>query len=47
MTDSATSKGSPTASQRITNQIAELTDWRGRLLAQLRKVIMEGRPRNH
>jgi hypothetical protein len=41
MTDSATSKGSPTASQRITNQIAQLTDWRGRLLAQLRKVIIE------
>lgn len=27
--------------QRITNQIAELGDWRGRMLAQLRKLILE------
>jgi len=30
-----------TPSQRITNQVAELGDWRGRMLALLRKVIIE------
>ena len=32
------------ASQLITNQIAELADWRGRMLSQLRKVILESDP---
>jgi hypothetical protein len=32
------------ASQQITNQIAELTDWRGKLLARLRKVILAAAP---
>ena len=31
-------------SQLITNQIAELGDWRGRMLSQLRKVILEADP---
>jgi hypothetical protein len=31
-------------SQRITNQIAELGDWRGKTLARLRKVILEADP---
>jgi len=30
-----------TASQLITNQIAELDDWRGKMLARLRKLILE------
>jgi hypothetical protein len=34
----------PTASQLITNQIAELNDWRGAMLAQLRKLIHEADP---
>jgi hypothetical protein len=33
--------GSPNASQLITNQIAELGDWRGQLLARLRKIILD------
>ena len=32
------------ASQLITNQIAELNDWRGAMLAQLRKLIHEADP---
>ena len=39
-----TSKGDLTASQLITNQIAELNDWRGTMLAQLRKLIHEADP---
>jgi hypothetical protein len=35
---------SPTASQQITNQIAELTDWRGKKLAHLRKLILDAAP---
>src|SRR4030088_1737619 len=31
-------------SQLITNQIAELGDWRGRMLSRLRKVIFEADP---
>jgi hypothetical protein len=31
-------------SQRITNQIAELTDWRGDRLARLRELIHEAAP---
>jgi hypothetical protein len=37
-------KAAPTASQLITNQIAELNDWRGVMLAQLRKLIHEADP---
>ena len=32
------------ASQLITKQIAELADWRGRMLSQLRKAILESDP---
>ena len=32
------------ASQQITNYIAELTDWRGKMLARLRKIILEASP---
>ena len=32
------------ASQLITKQIAELADWRGRMLSKLRKVILESDP---
>ena len=37
-------KGEPNASQRITDLIAELGDWRGKVLARLRKVILEAAP---
>ena len=40
----ADSKDGLTPSQRITNQIAELTDWRGKMLARLRKLILEAAP---
>jgi len=40
----ATSTAGPTPSQLITNQIAELADWRGKLLARLRKLIHEADP---
>jgi hypothetical protein len=30
--------------QLVTNQIAELGDWRGRMLARLRKLILEADP---
>ena len=30
-----------TPSQRITKQVADLGDWRGKMLARLRKVILE------
>ena len=33
--------GGLTAAQLITNQIAELADWRGKMFAQLRKLIRE------
>src|SRR5215217_694955 len=33
-----------TPSQRITNHIAELADWRGGMLAQLRSLILEADP---
>jgi len=32
------------ASQRITNMIAELADWRGKLIVRLRKLILEAAP---
>ena len=38
------SKGAKSASQLITNQIAELGGWRGALLARLRKLILEADP---
>jgi len=38
------SKDGLTPSQLITNQIAELADWRGKLLARLRKLILEAAP---
>ena len=40
----ADSKDGLTPSQLITNQIAELADWRGKMLAQLRKWIIEAAP---
>jgi hypothetical protein len=36
--------GGGNASQLITNQIAELGDWRGKLLARLRKLILDAAP---
>ena len=44
MLDSAASKGGPTASQRITAWIAELNDWRGKILADLRTLILAADP---
>lgn len=38
------SKVSTDPSQLITNQIAELSDWRGKLIAHLRKLILETSP---
>ena len=40
----ADSRVSPKASQLITSQVAELGDWRGRMLARLRKVILAADP---
>ncbi len=40
----ADSKDGMTPSQLITNQIAELADWRGKMLARLRKLILEADP---
>src|SRR5215510_12757436 len=40
----APKKGDSNASQRITDQIAELGDWRGKVLARLRKVILDAAP---
>jgi len=42
--DKADPKDSLTASEHITNQIEELPDWRGKMLAQLRQVIHEAAP---
>jgi len=39
-----TSADGPPPLQLITNQIAELADWRGKLLARLRKLILEAAP---
>jgi hypothetical protein len=38
------SKDSVNASQRITRQIAELADWRGEMLARLRRIVLEAAP---
>jgi hypothetical protein len=35
----ATTPANPTAKEQIDRQIAELTDWRGRQMARLRKLI--------
>ena len=35
---------SMTPSQHITKQIAGLTDWRGKLLARLRKLVLDAAP---
>lgn len=40
----ATARDGPNPSQLITQQIAELGDWRGKLLARLRKLILEADP---
>ena len=40
----ADSKDGMAPSQLITNQIAELADWRGKMLARLRKLILEAAP---
>ncbi|HLF27503.1 MAG TPA: DUF1801 domain-containing protein [Anaerolineae bacterium] len=40
----ATSRDDLTPSQFITNQIAALGDWRGKMLARLRKLILEAAP---
>jgi len=40
----ADSEDGMTPSQLITNQIAELADWRGKMLARLRKLILEAAP---
>jgi hypothetical protein len=40
----ADSKDGVNPSQLITNQIAELTDWRGDMLARLRELIHEAAP---
>jgi hypothetical protein len=40
----ATSATGPTPSQLITNQIAELADWRGKRLARLRQLILAADP---
>jgi hypothetical protein len=37
-------KNDATPSQRISNQIAGLADWRGKTLARLRKLILEADP---
>ena len=36
--------GDPNTAQLITNMIAELGDWRGKVLARLRKVILDAEP---
>jgi hypothetical protein len=40
----ARAKAEPTASDRITRQIEELPDWRGKVLARLRKLVLEAAP---
>ena len=36
--------GGPNPSELITNQIAVLADWRGKLLARLRKIVLDSAP---
>jgi hypothetical protein len=40
----ADSNDTTTASQNITNQIAELADWRGTMIARLRQLILDTDP---
>ena len=40
----AASQTDMTPSQRITHHIAELTDWRGQMLARIRTLILEAAP---
>ncbi len=40
----ANPKDGKSPSELITNQIEELADWRGKLLAQLRKLILDAAP---
>ena len=40
----AIAKEDASASERISKQIAELPDWRGKILARLRKLILEASP---
>ncbi len=40
----AESKDGMTASQHIDHYIKELTDWRGKMLARLRKLILDAAP---
>jgi hypothetical protein len=40
----ADSKDAHTPAHLITNQIAQLADWRGTMLARLRKLILEASP---
>ena len=40
----ADAKGSVSAPQHIDNFIKELTDWRGKMIARLRKLILETAP---
>ena len=42
--NTAESNDSMTPSQRITNHIASLTDWRGPMLARLRALILDAAP---
>ena len=37
-------RSDPNASQLITDMIADLGDWRGKVLARLRKVILDAAP---
>jgi len=37
-------KGGPSASKLISDQIAELGDWRGKMLEQLRKIVLGAAP---
>ncbi len=40
----ADAKGSVSASQHIDNYINDLTDWRGKMIARLRKLILDAAP---
>jgi hypothetical protein len=45
MKKSGASRGGPSASELITQRIAELGDWRGKTLARMRKLIQEADPK--
>src|SRR5262245_61893170 len=40
----ARTSGDSNASQRITDLIAELADWRGKVIARLRKLVLDAAP---